>query len=56
MKRHLAAVFLSLLLISGLASAGGPLRVSGSGALQPGQPFVWQTTSPIVYTVRFGPP
>jgi hypothetical protein len=55
MKRHLAAVFLSLLLISGLASAGGPLRVSGSGALQPGQPFVWQTTSPIVYTVDSGP-
>jgi hypothetical protein len=55
MKRRLAAVFLSLLLISGLASAGGPLRVNGSGALQPGQPFVWQTTSPIVYTVDSGP-
>jgi hypothetical protein len=55
MKRRLAAVFLLLLLISGPASAGGPLRVTGYGALQPGQPFVWQTTSPIMYTVDSGP-
>jgi hypothetical protein len=54
-KRRLAAVFLSMLLTSGLVSAGGPLRVTGPAALQPGQPFVWPTTSPIRYTVDSGP-
>jgi hypothetical protein len=54
-KRRLAAVFLSMLLTSGLVSAGGPLSVTGPAALQPGQPFVWPTTSPIRYTVDSGP-
>jgi len=54
-ERRLAAVFLSTLLTSGLVSAGGPLRVTGFAALQPGQPFVWPTTSPIRYTVDSGP-
>jgi hypothetical protein len=54
-KRRLAAVFLSMLLTSGLISAGGPLRVTGPAALQPGQPFVWPTASPIRYTVDSGP-
>jgi len=55
MKRRLAAVFLSQLLVSGLLSAGGPLRVTGPAALQAGQSFVWSTLSPILYTVDSGP-
>jgi hypothetical protein len=53
--RRLAAVFIVLLLVNGLASAGGPLRVTGPAAAQPGQPFVWQTNIPIRYTVDSGP-
>ncbi|HEY8714265.1 MAG TPA: hypothetical protein VIM00_02745 [Candidatus Acidoferrum sp.] len=55
MLRRLAAVFIVLLLVNGLALAGGPLRVTGRTAAQPGQPFVWPTGTPIRYTVDSGP-
>lgn len=35
--------------------AGGPLRVTGSAATNPGQPFVWDVSKPIRYTVDGGP-
>jgi hypothetical protein len=55
MRRRLFATFASLLLIRGIALAGGPLTVTGPAALQPGQPFVWPSGSPIHYTVDTGP-
>ena len=55
MKNRAIALFLGFLLVNGLANAGGPLRVSGPAAAHPGQPFVWQTTSAIKYTVDTGP-
>jgi hypothetical protein len=39
MRRRLFATFASLLLIRGIALAGGPLTVTGPAALQPGQPL-----------------
>jgi hypothetical protein len=53
--KRLSALFLSYLLVSGLALAGGPLIVTGPAATQSGQPFVWSTVSPILYTVDSGP-
>ncbi len=35
--------------------AGGPLRVTGRAATNPGQPFVWDVSKPIRYTVDGGP-
>jgi hypothetical protein len=55
MKRRISALFLAFLLTSGLASAGGPMLVTGPSALQPGVPFIWPTTSAIRYTVDSGP-
>src|SRR5262249_12648277 len=46
---------LSFLLFGGFANAGGPLRVTGPGATNPGQPFVWNMSAPIRYTVDGGP-
>jgi len=54
-KRRFAALFLSSLLISGLASAGGPFNVTGPAAAQSGLPFVWPAGSPVHYTVDTGP-
>jgi hypothetical protein len=55
MTRRLSALLLSFLLTSELASAGGPLRVTGPGATQQGQPYVWPSGSAIHYTVDTGP-
>jgi len=57
MKRPVAALFLSYLLVSGFAFAGGPLTVTGPAAPNPGQAFVWavSSASPIRYTVDTGP-
>jgi hypothetical protein len=54
-RRRLCALFLSFLLANGLALAGGPLRVTGPAATQPGQAFVWATPSAVRYTVDTGP-
>jgi hypothetical protein len=54
-KRRLAALFLSFILFGGFADAGGPLRVTGVGATNPGQAFVWDVSKPIRYTVDGGP-
>jgi hypothetical protein len=53
--RRVPAVFVSILLVSGLASAGGPLTITGPAATQPGQSFVWPTGSAVRYTVDTGP-
>ena len=55
MMRRMLAAFVSMMLTSGLASAGGPLTVTGSAATQPGQAFVWPTGSAVRYTVDTGP-
>ena len=57
MKRSISALFLSYLLVSGFAFAGGPLTVTGPTATNPGRAFVWpvSSTSPIRYTVDTGP-
>lgn len=55
MKQQLSAVLLSFILFEGFASAGGPLRVTGSAAATPGQPFVWNVSAPIRYAVDGGP-
>jgi hypothetical protein len=55
MKRRLAALLLSFILSGGFADAGGPLRVTGAAARNPGQPFVWDVSQPIRYTVDGGP-
>ena len=55
MKRRLAALLLSCILFGGYADAGGPLRVTGVTATIPGQPFVWDVSKPIRYTVDGGP-
>jgi len=54
-RRQLSAIFLASLLTSGLVVAGGPLIVTGPGALQPGQAFVWPAGVAIRYTVDSGP-
>jgi hypothetical protein len=54
-KRRLAALFLSCILFGGFADAGGPLRVTGVGATNAGQPFVWDVSKPIRYAVDGGP-
>lgn len=55
MTRKISALFLSLLLLNGMAFAGGPIRVTGPTAAQPGQPFVWPTGAAVRYTVDSGP-
>jgi len=54
-KRRLAALLLSFILFGGYADAGGPLRVTGPAATNPGQAFVWNVSAPIRYTVDGGP-
>jgi hypothetical protein len=54
-KRRLAALFLSCILFGRFADAGGPLRVTGASATNAGQPFVWDVSKPIRYTVDGGP-
>src|ERR1700743_1414364 len=53
--RQFSAIFVSLLLVAGLASAGEPLSVTGTAATQPGQAFVWPSGTTIHYTVDTGP-
>lgn len=50
-------LFSTVLLVfsTGLLWAGGPLDVTGPAARVPGQPFVWDVTVPIRYTVDGGP-
>lgn len=55
MMRRMGTLGLSLLLVVSQSSAGGPLRVTGFAAVTPGKPFVWDTSSPIRYTVDTGP-
>lgn len=55
MKRRAAALLLSLVLSAGFADAGGPLRVAGRSAKNPGQPFVWDVSTPVRFTVDGGP-
>jgi hypothetical protein len=55
MNRQISAVFLAFLLLNGLAFAGGPIRVTGPAAVQPGQPFVWAAGTSVRYTVDSGP-
>ncbi|MBZ5502751.1 MAG: hypothetical protein LAN59_11015 [Acidobacteriia bacterium] len=55
MKRRAGGLMLALLLFVGSVNAGGPLRVTGPAATTPGQPFVWDTSSAIKYTVDGGP-
>ena len=55
MNRQISALFLTFLLLNGLALAGGPIRVTGPAAVQPGQPFVWAAGTSIRYTVDSGP-
>jgi len=54
-KQRLAALLLSFILFGGYADAGGPLRVTGPAATNPGQAFVWNASAPIRYTVDGGP-
>jgi len=54
-NRQISALFLSFLLLNGFAFAGGPIRVTGPAALQPGQPFLWAAGLSIRYTVDSGP-
>jgi hypothetical protein len=53
--RRIGAVVLCLILSAGFINAGGPLRVTGASATKVGQPFVWDTSTPIRYTVDGGP-
>lgn len=55
MSHRLSAIFMVWLLAANLASAGGPLLVTGPSAVQPGQAFVWANASAIHYTVDSGP-
>lgn len=54
MNRLRPGAFFFVIVFVNFASAGGPLRVTGSGANSPGQPFVWGV-NPIPYTVDSGP-
>jgi hypothetical protein len=55
MMRRLLSILLSLILSAGYLEAGGPLRVTGAAAQNPGQGFVWDVSAPIRYTVDGGP-
>lgn len=56
MRYRTLALLAILIPFAGLAIAGGPLRVTGPAAIQPGQSFVWDTvTMPIQFTVDGGP-
>jgi hypothetical protein len=53
--RRVATIAIATLLVAAQTFAGGPLQVTGSAAATPGQPFVWNVTTPIHYTVDTGP-
>ncbi len=55
MKRSGVSFLLSVILFVGFAYAGGPLRVTGPSSQTPGQPYVWDVSVPIRYTVDGGP-
>jgi hypothetical protein len=55
LKRRGVTLLLPLILLVGLAYAGGPLRVTGPSSQTAGQPFVWNVSTPIRYTVDGGP-
>ncbi|MGH9729993.1 MAG: hypothetical protein ACRD4V_15565 [Candidatus Acidiferrales bacterium] len=55
MMRRMASLVVSVFLVASQAIAGGPLTVTGATATTPGQPFVWDVTTPIRYTVDTGP-
>ena len=55
MKYRRLGLAIIFVLLVGRARAGGPLNVTGPQATTPGQPFVWDTSSPVEYTVDSGP-
>jgi len=54
-KRRVAALLLSSILFVGFADAGGPRRVTGPASKNPGQPLIWDVSTPIRFTVDGGP-
>ena len=55
MARRVFTVAIASLLAAAQTFAGGPLQLTGTAATNPGQPFVWNVTTPIHYTVDTGP-
>jgi hypothetical protein len=55
MVRRVFTVVIGTLLVAAQTFAGGPLQVAGTAATNPGQPFVWNVSTPIHYTVDTGP-
>lgn len=55
MKRRAVVLLMSFLLVVSPSIAGGPMTVTGAVAITPGQPFVWDVSTPIRYTVDSGP-
>jgi hypothetical protein len=55
LKRPGVSLLLSVILFVGFADAGGPLRVTGPSSQTPGQPYVWDVSVPIRYSVDGGP-
>lgn len=53
--RRAVVLLVSFLLIVSPSFAGGPITVTGPAAITPGQPFVWDVSTPIRYTVDSGP-
>jgi hypothetical protein len=53
--RRAVVLLVSFLLIVSPSFAGGPMTVTGPAAITPGQPFVWDVSTPIRYTVDSGP-
>lgn len=53
--RAAVVLLVSFLLIVSPSLAGGPIAVTGPAAVTPGQPFVWDVSTPIRYTVDTGP-
>jgi hypothetical protein len=55
MRRRISSALLASFLFCSFLQAGGPLRVTGINAQNPGQPFVWDVSTPIRYAVDSGP-
>jgi hypothetical protein len=53
--RRVLALFLSMLLLVASANGGGPRHTTGPANSKPGQPFVWDNSKTISYTVDSGP-
>lgn len=53
--RAAVVLLVSFLLPVSPSLAGGPIAVTGPAAVTPGQPFVWDVSTPIRYTVDTGP-